>query len=439
MHIGFVRMSLKKDMACSWKGCANMKEFEKIIGYEYVKQELYRICDIMRNPEKYRKLGVTTPKGLLLTGEPGVGKTQMCLCLVEASKRPCITVRKDRANGDFVNYIRNSFEKARNEAPSIVFLDDMDKFANEDEMHRDAEEYVTVQSCIDDCKNSEVFVLATTNSKYDLPDSLLRVGRFDKHISIEIPKGDDAIKIIDYYLKKKAVKVDVDAVEISRLIYGSSCAELETVVNEAGIYAAYDGRDAINREDFIKASLRTIFEAPEATCRNNMEYERVVAFHEAGHVVAAEIMNPGSVNMVSICKNYGSKEGITSISYPEEHEVLKTDLEKKVICRLAGKAAVEIVFGYADVGCNSDLCTAYEIVTNLVDDCCVYGFDTFEMHNTSDELLRNKERKIAMDMERFYQLAKQLLIDNKKLLQLVADSLLEKKTLTYNDIKKLVG
>lgn len=426
-------------MACSWKGCANMKEFERIIGYEHVKQELYRICDIMRNPEKYRKLGVTTPKGLLLTGEPGVGKTQMCRCLVKACKRPCITIRKDRADGDFVNYIRDSFEKARNEAPAIVFLDDMDKFANEDEMHRDAEEYVTVQSCIDDCRDAEVFVLATTNNKYDLPDSLLRAGRFDKHISIEIPKGDDAIKIIDYYLKKKAVKVDVDAVEISRLIYGKSCAELETVINEAGIYAAYEGRDVINREDFIKASLRTIFEAPEATHGTNTEFEKVVAFHEAGHVVAAEIMNPGSVNMVSICKNYGSQEGITSISYPEEHEVLKTDLEKKVIYRLAGKAAVEIVFGYADVGCNSDLCTAYDIVSHLVDDYCVYGFDTFEMRNASDELLKNKERKIAMDMERFYQSAKQLLIDNRKLLHSVADSLLEKKTLTYIDIKKLVG
>ena len=148
-------------------------------------------------------------------------------------------------------------------------------------------------------------------------------------------------------------------------------------------------------------------------------------------------MNPGSVNMVSICKNYGSNEGITSISYPEEHKLLKTDLEKKVICKLAGKAAVEIVFGYADVGCNSDLCTAYDIVAHLVDDYCVYGFDTFEMHNCSDELLKNKEHKIAMEMERFYQSAKRLLIDNRELLHLVADSLLEKKTLTYNDIKKI--
>ena len=212
-----------------------MSEFDKIIGYKDAKMELVRFCDVLRNREKYEKLGVTMPSGILLYGEPGLGKTLMAKCFIAESGCKVFTLRKEKPNGDFVNEIKATFEKAKGESPAIVFLDDMDKFANEDSMHRDAEEYVTVQSCIDDCGGCGVFTLATVNDKYCLPDSLLRAGRFDKVIEMYPPKGKEAQLIIDHFLKGKSIVGDIDVEEITRLMEGHSCAELEEIINEAGI------------------------------------------------------------------------------------------------------------------------------------------------------------------------------------------------------------
>lgn len=138
-----------------------MRKFDMIIGYSPIKKELKQIADTLKNRDAYDKLGVSAPRGLLLYGEPGVGKSLMATAIIEESGRQAFVCRKDQPNGDFVKEIKATFDKAIANAPSIVFLDDMDKFANGDESHPDAEEYVTVQSCIDEAKGKAVFVLAT--------------------------------------------------------------------------------------------------------------------------------------------------------------------------------------------------------------------------------------------------------------------------------------
>ena len=170
----------------------NMKEFDAIIGYSAVKKELEQIADVLKNDVPYKRLGVTPPHGLLIHGEPGVGKTLMATALVKASGRKVFICRKDQPNGDFVKAIKNAFDQAASETPSIIFLDDMDKFSNGDERHPDAEEYVTVQSCIDEIRDKEVFVLATANNLRCLPRSLLRAARFHHIIPIDAPHGEDA-------------------------------------------------------------------------------------------------------------------------------------------------------------------------------------------------------------------------------------------------------
>ena len=175
-----------------------MNAFRKVIGYEQVKQELMQIADTLKNHEVYEALGVSSPRGLLLHGVPGVGKSLMAQCLIEESGREAFACRKTEPNGKFVGTIKEVFEKAAESAPSIVYLDDMDKFANDDERHRNSEEFVTVQSCIDELRGKEVFVLATANETRCLPDSLTRAGRFDRVIEVEAPEGKDAERIIGH-------------------------------------------------------------------------------------------------------------------------------------------------------------------------------------------------------------------------------------------------
>ena len=153
-----------------------MSEFNKIIGYKDVKSELIRLCDIIKNGEKYKTLGVVLAGGMLLDGDPGVGKTLMANCFIQESGRRAFICRKNKPDGEFVNEIKRIFNEAAENAPSIILLDDMDKFANGDDNHKNAVEYVTVQSCIDEIKGKDVFVLATTNGTRNLPASLIRAG-----------------------------------------------------------------------------------------------------------------------------------------------------------------------------------------------------------------------------------------------------------------------
>lgn len=240
-----------------------MNEFDDIIGYDATKEELVRIADTLKNAERYRRFGVTSPRGLILYGRPGTGKTLMANCLIKASGRPAFTCRRTESDNSFIDKMKAVFEEAEQNAPSIVLLDDMDKFANSDFRHRDAAEFVAVQSCIDNMRGTEVFVLATANENIkNLPGSLLRPGRFDRQICVETPKGEDAVRIIAGYLANKPFAEDLDPELIASMLAGHSCATLETVVNEAGIIAAYSKSDRITTEHMIEASMRAVFHVP---------------------------------------------------------------------------------------------------------------------------------------------------------------------------------
>ena len=157
--------------------------FEKIVGYEEIKRELRIISDMLNNPEVYQKLGAGLNEGLVLCGEPGTGKTTMANCLIESTGRKAYVCRKKASDGKFIKTISDTFEEAKRHTPSIVLLDDLDKFSDQDE-GCDAEEFVVVQSCIDEIKGSDVFVIATVNNIKKLPFSLLRAGRLGKRLKV---------------------------------------------------------------------------------------------------------------------------------------------------------------------------------------------------------------------------------------------------------------
>lgn len=414
-----------------------MSEFDKIIGYKDVKAELIRLCDVIKNGEKYKALGVAPIGGLLLDGDPGVGKTLMANCFIKESGRRAYVCRKNKPDGEFVNEIKNTFFEAMENAPSIILLDDMDKFANEDNYHRNAEEYVTVQSCIDEVKGKDVFVLATTNGTENFPKSLLRAGRFDTTIEVKAPEGKDAVEIVKYYLSLKKSVSEVNAEDVARLLSGKSCAELETVINTAGQYAGYEEKEYIDMDDITRACLRVIYNAPESSAPHNKTVLKRIAYHEAGHTVAAEMLESGSVDLVTVRKNTGMTGGLTCYHLPDDYWVSKEHMENRVIAILAGKAATEIVFGETDTGANNDLHRAFDIVTRFADDYCAYGFGYWEDRSSSLDRREKKEERITADMERYYAEAKKLILENRKFLDNLAKKLQEKDTLVYSEIREI--
>lgn len=427
-----------------------MKEFDKIIGYSSEKKELEQIADCLKNSDVYKKLGVNAPRGLLLHGEPGVGKTLMSACLIEASGRKAFICRKNKPDGAFVSEITRVFSEAKENAPSIVFLDDMDKFANSDSRHRDTDEYVTVQSCIDSIKGSDVFVLATANRTDCLPRSLLRAGRFDRRLRISAPKGADALEIISHYLEGKNLADDVDKKYIARLMDGHSCAKLETIINEAGLYAGFDRKDKISMSHFMRAYLRDMYgetrdedddedddddyyssTAPDAQLLR-------VACHEAGHAVISEILDPGSVTLVSVGGlRGGDRDGFTAYCNvnslpPFENAVIRA------ITGLGGMAAVENKFGINHGGAAADLDSVFGIVSKMIenDGICGLHLHGYGFRNTSDLDSKIEQATIA-EVEKYYLKAKQILACNSEFLDKLITALSEKKLLTTPEIGEI--
>ena len=415
-----------------------MSEFNKIIGYESIKQELRQICDMFHNKEIYEKLGAKLPQGLLLYGNPGLGKTLMTKCFIAESGLKAYTLRRNKGTDDFISEITNTFKLAKENAPSIVVLDDMDKFANEDERHRDAEEYVAVQSAIDDTRGSDVFVLATVNSLNKLPHSLLRAGRFDRRIEVNPPSSKDACDIIKYYLKDKKVSDDVNLEDVANMIHYSSCAELETFLNEAAIRAAFERRDSISMDNLVQAILRAEYDAPDSFTTPSNDEIRKVALHEAGHLVVCEVLVPGSVGLASVRASGRDRMG----GFVRRCKEL-TRRPYHILASLAGKAAVELYYSETCAsGCAADIHRASEEIRTAISQSGTTGFgmidvSTRQFPDNAENFLARNEAVVHAELERYMLKTRDILLKNRDFLEKATAMLLEKGTLLHSGIQAL--
>ena len=408
-----------------------MSCFNLVCGYEDIKSELMRIHNVLRHKEKFEKMGVKRPRGVLLYGNPGLGKTRMAECFIGEGVLPLFEISKEEPGCQVIDEIREAFAKAKETGEqAIVFLDNLDDDA-------DADVYAALRACMDAYREDDVFVLAIAKDKDNIPDYLLRPGRFDKVIEVETPTVEDAIEILSFYLALKECASDVDVEEIAGILRGNSCAELEMVVNEAGIYACERERQVITQQDLIKACLSILFASPEKADAGKGRELLEVAVHEAGHVVAAEVLEIGCVAITSVRGHTGGFAGITCVNYAENNGKHMKQMERYVIRSLAGKAASEIVLGMVDVGCGDDLAGAFRRVECLADDFCAYGFDTYAGPRSSDALKAKKEQLIAEKMAGYYQAAKSLLTENRAFLDKVTEELMSKKSLRQVDIKRI--
>ena len=415
-----------------------MNAFDKVIGYESIKTELLQICDMIHNKEIYINLGARMPRGILLYGDPGLGKTLMAKCFIEESGLKTFTLRRNKRADDFVDEITETFRRARRDAPAIVFLDDMDKFANEDDRHRDAEEYVAIQAGIDESRGAEVFVLATANDIDKLPESLLRSGRFDRKIEVENPSSAEAFHIIRHYLADKRVSPDVNLEDLFMMLNYSSCADLEMVLNEAAIYSGYARKSHITMQELVEAVLRVEYAAPDNCAEVSAEELRKVALHEAGHLVICEVLYPGCVGLASLRKKGCSVAG----GFVRRCKRFEDDAYD-VLAALGGKAAVELYYAEGCAGgCRSDIGKAIRSIRSSVsrDGRCGVGLLDVEARRTpimSEDLNARSEAVVQAELERYLFKAREILLKNKGFLEDVATVLLEKETLLYSDIREL--
>ncbi len=418
------------------------ENFKEIIGYEDIKKELDIIIDMMNNTEQYRKMGASLEKGLILEGRPGTGKTTMANCLIKAiTTRKCFVCRKKNSDGQFVDEIVKTFEEAKKNVPSIVFLDDVDKFAEKGSNgieDNDPEEFVAIQSCMDEVKDMDVFVIATANKIRKLPDSLIRAGRLGKVLTIRLPKPDESERIINHYLEKTNAGTDLDSVSISKLLYGETCATLENVIARAAAKATFNRQETVTMKNIVDACLDMVFDSPEYDKKISEETLRRIAYHEAGHAIASELLDPGSVSIVSIRMSSGDKLGFARYCREDDDEITFDYFQNQLKRSLAGRAATEIVYGETDLGANNDLHNAFEKARRIVDDYCTYGFSNWIEDCETSFSAENRNRTMALIMEQNYQAVKKLLIKNRALLDCMTEALMERTTLIYSDIQEIL-
>ena len=414
-----------------------MSAFDKVIGYESIKKELLQIVDMIRNRKVYEELGAKLPQGVLLYGEPGLGKTMMARCFIEESGLPSYTVRRNKGGDDFITDVAETFERAKENAPCIVFLDDVDKFANEDLSHRNAEEYVAVQTGIDEVKDRGVFIFATANEMEKLPDSLVRSGRFDRKIEVQCPSEKDAEAIVAHYLADKKVSESVDMDDLAKMISYHSCAELETILNEAAINAAYERRSCIGMDDLIKVILRMQYDDPDNYTKTSEEEFRKTALHEAGHLVVSEVLCPGIVGLASV----RSSEGVSTDGFV--HHCRKLPRRPHyILVSLAGKAAVELCCADSCAsGCQGDIKRAFSIIRGGISENATLGLGMVNVEtrhfNCSENMNARSEAVTQAELERYMLKAKDILLKNRDFLEKATEALLEKGTLLYSDIRAI--
>lgn len=411
--------------------------YDKIIGYDTIKAELMQISDMVKNPRIYGRIGAKLPQGILLYGRPGLGKSLMAKCFLEDCNLKAYVIRRNKSSDDFVDEITKAFRDAAANAPAILFLDDMDKFANEDENHRDAEEYVAIQAGIDEVKGKEVLVLATANDIRKLPSSLKRAGRFDRKIEVNTPGEKDARMIIEHYLSEKSLADDVIIEDIANMISYSSCAELETIINEAAIYAAFERKERIEMKHAVNAVLMKKYKTPTDYKNVPSEEDRKTAVHEAGHLVVAEALQKGSVGLVSIrITGTGHREGFI-------HMCKDVTQEEDILISLAGKAATEMFYpDECAKGCCEDLSRAATIIRSYIANDAGAGLSMFDVRNeffenASESYLARNEAAVHIEMERYMRLTKSLLEKNRSFIGRAVDELMEKETLLYSDISRI--
>ena len=353
--------------------------FKDVAGNESAKQDLTEIVDFLKSPKKYEKLGAKIPRGVLLAGEPGTGKTLMARAVAGEADVPFFSISGSEFAEMFVGVgasrVRDLFSKAKKNSPSIIFIDEIDAVAHKRDARGGAgrEDEQTLNQILVEMdgfdNDSGVIVMAATNRVDMLDKALLRPGRFDRHVNVTLPERKDRLEILKVHFKGKPVEENVDLEALAKKTAGSSGADLANIANEAAITAAREGHKAISNADLTEAFERVAI-GPERKSKVMNEKERkITAYHEAGHAIVGHVLpDSDPVHKVTIIPR-GQTGGVTWFLPPEDRSYKSIYELKDILARaMGGRVAEKLIFGKDAVttGASSDLKNVAELAKSMI-------------------------------------------------------------------------
>lgn len=371
-------LSIGKSQAKQYDRSKERTTFDDVAGTEGAKTELREIIDFLRMPERFERLGGETPKGVLLIGPPGTGKTLLARAVAGEADVPFFSITGSDFMEMFVGVgasrVRDLFEEAKKVAPSIIFIDELDSIgrrrgAGLGGAHDEREQTLNqLLSELDGFEPSEnVIVMAATNRPDILDPALLRPGRFDRRITVDLPTTADRHKILKIHARNKPMADDVDLEEVARGTPGFSGADLENLLNEAALLAGRKDKDAIEREDIDEARDKVLMGLEREGLVLTEEEQRLLAYHEAGHaVVAAVLPHADPIHKVTIVPR-GRAMGVTQQLPEREKYIYPRDyLLDRIAVMMGGRAAEELVLDTATSGAANDFQQATQLVRKMV-------------------------------------------------------------------------
>jgi len=464
-------MSIGKSKAKIYVETDTKVAFDDVAGVDEAKDELVEIVEFLEDPKRYGKLGARIPKGVLLVGPPGTGKTLLSRAVAGEAGVPFFSINGSEFVEMFVGVgaarVRDLFEQARQRAPAIIFIDELDAlgrargaFAPQGGHDEREQTLNQLLSELDGFDTSEGLVLlAATNRPEVLDPALLRAGRFDRQVLVDRPDKRGRVQILEIYLQKVTLADDVSAEEIAALTTGFSGADLANLVNEAALLATRRNADAVAMSDFTGAVERIVAGLEKKNRLLNPREREVVAYHELGHaLVAMSLPGADPVHKISIIPRGIGALGYT-IQRPTEERFLMTrgELENKIAVLLGGRAAEKLVFGHLSTGAADDLSKATDTARDMV---TRYGMDEKLGYVTYDAdrggflgpgIPAPSERRYSEDTARDIDCAVRDIIHsvfertiailerNREVLERCAGRLLEKETLEAADLQELTG
>ena len=440
-------------------------KFSDVAGEDEAKESLAEIVDYLHDPSKYTEAGASMPKGILLVGPPGTGKTMLAKAVAGESNVPFFSISGSEFVEMFVGMgaskVRDLFAQAKEKAPCIVFIDEVDAIGQKrnsggmggnDEREQTLNQLLTEMDGFEE--NTGVIILAATNRPESLDPALTRPGRFDRRVPVELPDLAGREAILKVHAKKIKAADDVDFHTIARMAAGASGAELANIVNEAALRAVRNGRTVVNESDLEESIEVVIAGYQKKNAVLSDQEKKVVAYHEVGHALVAALQSHSApVQKITIIPRTSGALGYTmQVDTGDKYLMTKEELENKIATFTGGRAAEEVVFGEVTTGASNDIEQATKLARGMI---TRYGmsedFDMVALETVTNQYLggdaslacsaetqREIDLKVVALVREQHEKAKKLLLDNRGKLDEIANYLYEKETITGDEFMAIL-